>query len=92
MSSASGKRPSTESPPAKAGASRSQCILCQESIDPSSSQTLHRVTGWEKRALRSSTRRGGSDITGRERTGELAHAFCVANQRRGVAPTQESLI
>jgi hypothetical protein len=68
------------------------CAICSKPTKPLDTQTLFRVVGWERRALASSSRRGGSDVTQRERTGEVAHARCVEQQARGISPDQGSLV
>jgi hypothetical protein len=67
-----------------------KCSLCNEEVQPRTA--CHRIAGWEMPRSFDSARRGGSDISQRERTGEVAHAHCVDRLKHGISPAQESLI
>lgn len=69
-----------------------RCFYCKEPVDPSSDRTWQQVTGWQHRSSRSSSRRGGSDISMRTPTGELAHDTCVNLAKRGISPAQGTLL
>jgi hypothetical protein len=66
------------------------CMLCNgpirdgENWDP-------QIIGWQRQAVGKS-RRGGSDIVGREHTGRVAHSRCVDRERRGVSAQQGQLV
>lgn len=68
------------------------CALCSLPLDPNSPDVWRRVRGWERRAPRASSRRGGSDIVLRELEPEWACADCVRRLQRGVAVRQEALL
>lgn len=67
------------------------CALCGHEVNPSSAMTWRRVHGWERKAMGVS-RKSGSDIVLREPGDELAHDDCIRRAKRGLAPTQESLM
>lgn len=68
------------------------CSLCTRELDPNDRSTYRRVQGWERKALSSSSRRGGSDLYLREPTGEFACSPCVERLRSGLAPSQGALL
>ena len=68
------------------------CCYCGDGYDPESRLIWRRVQGWERRAARDSTRRGGSDITCREPLDEWACDPCVSKVRRGLSPDQGALL
>jgi hypothetical protein len=65
---------------------------CGTQIDPNDRNAWRRVTGWEHRGLKSGARRGGSDISMREPTGEFACPKCVSRLKAGINPQQGSLM
>lgn len=67
------------------------CALCGEQIEPADPLTWQRVTGWERKALAASRRRG-SDIALREQLPEFAHSRCVNNHRLGIITGQQELL
>lgn len=68
-----------------------RCHFCEHEIDPRIQTVWRQVTGWERKATSSSTRKGGSDIVLRERGERVACASCIDSAKRGVGPFQESL-
>lgn len=64
---------------------------CGTEIDPTDRYVWRRVTGWEHRASTMGSRRGGSDITMREPTGEFACDTCVRRMKAGINPRQEGM-
>lgn len=68
------------------------CFFCGDPVDPSSRAVWRRVAGWEHKSYKGGTRRGGSDISMREPTGELACDRCINLVKRGIDPKQERLI
>jgi hypothetical protein len=68
------------------------CTYCGTPVDPTSRYVWARIQGWEKKALASSTRRGGSDISLREHLDEYACDGCIRKLKSGVSPGQSSLI
>ena len=66
------------------------CTHCSTSLDATTAFT--RVQGWEKRANASTSRKGGSDITLRERLDEHACHRCVDRLKSGLSVEQESLL
>lgn len=68
------------------------CFFCGEPVDPTARTTWRRVRGWERKAPSSSTRAGGSDISMRESTGEVACDVCIVRVKTGVSPGQVSLL
>lgn len=67
------------------------CYFCGEKVDPNSRDVWRRVTGWEHKVM-NATRKGGSDISMREPTGELACSACMIRVRQGLSPQQETLV
>lgn len=65
---------------------------CGTEVDPSDRSIWRRVTGWEHRGPKQSGRRGGSDISMREPTGEFACTQCVSRLKAGLNPQQGSLM
>ena len=65
------------------------CHYCGDPVDPTKRNVWRRVIGWERKAL-SATRRGGSDIAGREPLNEHACDYCVSRLVRGLSPAQAS--
>lgn len=63
------------------------CALCGHYVDPNSRSTYRRIEGWDRKG-----KAGGSDITLRRPTGELAHAYCVDRAKAGISPEQEALL
>ncbi|HSE45686.1 MAG TPA: hypothetical protein VLA89_10215 [Gemmatimonadales bacterium] len=64
---------------------------CGREVDPSNRMAWHRITGWERMSSKSSARRGGSDISMRERTGEYACDECIRRVKAGLSPLQEGM-
>jgi hypothetical protein len=65
------------------------CFYCGETV--AEANAYRRVTGWERKAAGAS-RKGGSDVTLREPTGEHACMWCVDRLRRGVNVSQEQML
>lgn len=72
--------------------SQTLCHHCQQPVDPDSPRTWRRIKGWERRASKHSSRRGGSDIVLRQPVDTFACDFCVSQLRNGRAPTQGALL
>ena len=69
------------------------CSFCSSRIDPDSSSSYRRVSGWEqKKAARPSGSKGGSDIYLREAANEWACSSCIRRLRAGVNVGQEALL
>lgn len=68
------------------------CFFCKKPVDPSARSTSRQMVGWEHKSLKTSSRRGGSDIQMREPTGEFAHETCISLVKRGINPEQGSLL
>jgi hypothetical protein len=70
------------------------CVFCGRSLDPQGIGTHQLVHGWERvisyRA--SGNVRPRSDIALRERSDKWACDPCIGKLKRGIAPTQGSLI
>lgn len=69
-----------------------QCVYCNQQIDPESSFNYRRIIGWERKAVSTSSRRGGSDVALRERQNEFACGHCIAKLKRGVSSSQGALL
>jgi len=67
------------------------CHYCKTPIDPQSSRVWRRVHGWERKATASS-RKSGSDITLRQPSEVYACDDCIRRLKRGLAPTQATLM
>ncbi len=65
---------------------------CGTEVDPTARKAWRRVTGWEHRSSTSTSRRGGSDISMREPTGEYACDACMMRKKHGLDPGQGSLL
>lgn len=65
---------------------------CGTEVDPESRTAWRRVTGWERKSFNTGARRGGSDISMREPTGELACDACMMRVKQGLNPQQGSLM
>ena len=68
-----------------------RCVYCNEPVDPLSPRTWHLIVGWERKAT-GATRKSGSDIALRQPRDKYACDACVQRKKRGIAPTQETLI
>jgi len=68
------------------------CVYCNEPVDPDARTTWHLIVGWERRAQKGSSRRGGSDVALRQRRDKLACDRCVRRLKRRIAPTQGELL
>ena len=66
------------------------CSLCSGPIQ-SGERYDPQVVGWQRQAVGKS-RRGGSDIVGRESTGRVAHSRCVDRERQGLNAQQGELV
>lgn len=70
-----------------------QCHFCGGQIDPRIQTVWRQVTGWERKATTSSSRKGGSDIVLRESVPDMvACNSCIDSVKRGVGPMQGSLV
>lgn len=65
---------------------------CGREVDPTDRTVWRRITGWEHRSPMTSSRRGGSDISMREPTGEYACHACVSRVKAGLNPQQGALL
>ena len=69
-----------------------RCHYCGAEYPADSRLIWRRVTGWERRAHRDSTRKGGSDIACRRPLEDYACDPCVGKLRRGLSPDQGELL
>lgn len=69
-----------------------RCTYCNAHVEPGSRHIYQRVTGWERKADHTGSRRGGSDIVLREHVDEFACPACVQLLKSGVHPGQEALL
>lgn len=65
---------------------------CGREVDPHDRLSWRRITGWEHKSPITSTRRGGSDISMREGTGEYACDPCMRRIKSGLSPQQGALL
>lgn len=65
---------------------------CGREVDLNTRKAWRRVVGWEHKSNNTGSRRGGSDISMREPTGEYACDPCMLRLKAGINPQQETLL
>jgi hypothetical protein len=65
---------------------------CGTEVDPNMRGTWRQIIGWEHKSPKSSSRRGGSDISMREPTGQYACDQCMMRVKSGLSPQQGALL